>query len=65
MERFGINSWLRLIAGFFILVSVLLGYTLDQRFYLFTAFVGLNLFQSGLTGWCPMMTLLRRLGVPA
>jgi DUF2892 family protein len=31
----------------------------------FTAFVGLDLFQSGLTNWCPMMTFLRLLGVPA
>ncbi|MGB0049588.1 MAG: DUF2892 domain-containing protein [Terriglobales bacterium] len=31
--------------------------------YLFTAFVGLNLFQSGFTNWCPMMTFLRKLGV--
>ncbi|MBD3867670.1 MAG: DUF2892 domain-containing protein [Acidobacteria bacterium] len=65
MNRFGVNTWLRLIAGFFILLSVLLGYTVDTRFYLFTAFVGLNLFQSAFTGWCPMMTLLRRMGVPA
>ncbi len=65
MTRLGIDSWLRLIAGFFILLSVLLGYTLDARFYLFTAFVGLNLFQSALTGWCPMMSLLRRIGVQA
>jgi hypothetical protein len=65
MKRFGIDTWLRLIAGFFILLSVLLGYTLDTRFYLFTAFVGLNLFQSAFTGWCPMMALLRKIGVPA
>ena len=65
MRRIGIDAWLRMIAGFFILLSVLLGYTLDTRFYLFTAFVGLNLFQSALTGWCPMMTLLRKIGVPA
>jgi len=31
--------------------------------YLFTAFVGLNLLQSGFTNWCPMMTILRKLGV--
>ena len=65
MTRYGINTWIRLIAGFFILLSVLLGYTVDTRFFLFAAFVGLNLFQSALTGWCPMMTLLRRMGVPA
>jgi hypothetical protein len=32
-------------------------------FLLFTAFVGLNLFQSAFTRWCPMMAILRRLGV--
>jgi hypothetical protein len=32
-------------------------------FYLFTAFVGANLLQSAFTNWCPMMTILRRLGV--
>jgi len=35
----------------------------NQYWYLFTAFVGLNLFQSGFTNWCPMMTFLRKLGV--
>ena len=53
----------RLIAGCFILLSLVLGYYLSPYWYLFTAFVGLNLFQSGLTNWCPMMTFLRKLGV--
>ena len=54
---------LRLIAGTFVLVSLALGYGVSPTWYLFTAFVGLNLFQSGLTDWCPMMTFLRWLGV--
>ena len=54
---------LRLIAGGFILVSLALGYWVSPYWYLFTAFVGLNLFQSGLTNWCPMMTFLRKFGV--
>jgi hypothetical protein len=58
-----IERTLRLIAGSFILVSLALGYWVSPYWYLFTAFVGLNLFQSGLTNWCPMMTFLRRLGV--
>jgi hypothetical protein len=58
-----VNDWLRLIAGFFVMASVALGYTVSPWFFLLTAFVGLNLFQSALSGWCPMMTLLRRLGV--
>jgi hypothetical protein len=58
-----LDAWLRLIAGTFILLSVFLGYAVSPWFYLFTAFVGLNLFQSALTGWCPMMTFLRKAGV--
>ena len=58
-----IHAWLRLVAGFFIMVSVALGYLVSPWFLLFTAFVGANLFQSALTGWCPMMTILRRNGV--
>ena len=54
---------LRLIAGFFILLSLALGYWVSPWFYLFTAFVGLNLFQSGFTNWCPMMAILRRAGL--
>jgi hypothetical protein len=60
-----IDRWLRLIAGTFVTASVALGYWVSPYFFLFTAFVGLNLFQSGLTNWCPMMTFLRWLGVPA
>ena len=58
-----LHAWLRLIAGAFIMLSVFLGYAVSPWFYLFTAFVGLNLFQSALTGWCPMMTFLRKAGV--
>jgi hypothetical protein len=57
------NAWLRLIAGVFVTASVALGFWVHPAFFLFTAFVGLNLAQSALTGWCPMMGLLRRLGV--
>jgi hypothetical protein len=60
-----IDRWLRLIAGTFVTASVALGYWVNAYFFLFTAFVGLNLFQSALTNWCPMMTFLRWLGVPA
>ena len=54
---------LRVIAGTFVLLSLALGYYLSPYWYLFTAFVGLNLLQSGFTNWCPMMTFLRKLGV--
>ena len=58
-----VERTLRLIAGVCILVSLGLGHWLSPYWYLFTAFVGLNLFQSGFTNWCPMMTFLRKLGV--
>jgi hypothetical protein len=59
-----VNHGLRGIAGAFVLASLALGYWLHPGFYLFTAFVGLNLLQSAFTGWCPMMALLRAAGVP-
>lgn len=58
-----VERFLRLIAGAFILVSLGLGHWVSPYWYLFTAFVGLNLLQSGFTNWCPMMTFLRKLGV--
>jgi len=58
-----VERYLRLIGGAFVVLSLALGYWVSQYFYLFTAFVGLNLFQSGFTNWCPMMWFLRRAGV--
>jgi len=58
-----VERYLRLIAGFFVMLSVALGYWVNPAWFLFTAFVGLNLFQSAFTDWCPMMTILRKLGV--
>ncbi len=55
-----VERTLRLIAGTFVMVSLALGYWVHPAWFLFTAFVGLNLFQSGLTNWCPMMTILRK-----
>lgn len=59
-----INELLRAIAGVFVVLSVALGYFLQQPwFFAFTAFVGLNLLQSAFTRWCPMISILRALGV--
>jgi hypothetical protein len=58
-----VNRYLRLIAGFFILLTVALGHYVSPYWFLFTAFVGLNLLQSAFTDWCPMMTILRKLGI--
>ena len=57
-----IERMLCLIAGSFVLLSVALGYFVSPWFYAFTAFVGLNLFQSGFTNWCPMVWVLQKLG---
>jgi hypothetical protein len=59
-----IHRYLRMIAGTFVLLSVALGWFVDLRWYLFTAFVGLNLLQSAFSDWCPMISLLKKLGVP-
>jgi len=58
-----VERYLRLIAGAFVLVTTGLAVVHSPYWLLFTAFVGLNLFQSAFTNWCPMMHVLRRLGV--
>ncbi len=60
-----VERYLRLIAGFVVMLSVALGYWVSPYWFLFTAFVGLNLFQSAFTDWCPMMSILRAVGVPS
>jgi len=59
-----VNDYLRLIAGSLIVLSVVLGVWVTPWALAFTAFVGLNLVQSSFTKSCPMMALLRKLGVP-
>ena len=59
-----VERTLRLLGGLFVLVSLALGHWASPYWYLFTAFVGLNLFQSGLTNWCPMVAILQKAGVP-
>lgn len=58
-----INEWLRLIAGGVVLLAVVLGATVHPYYNYVAAFVAANLIQSAFTGWCPMMVLLRRVGV--
>lgn len=60
-----IDRYLRIIAGFFVLLSLALAHWVSPKWLYFTAFVGLNLLQSGFTNWCPMVAILRKLGVPA
>ena len=54
---------IRGVAGTFILASLALGFWVSQYWYLFTAFVGVNLLQSSFTRWCLMERILSRLGV--
>ncbi len=58
----------RIVAGSFVLLSLALGVEasplfVSKYFLFFTAFVGLNLLQSGFTKFCPLDSILARLGV--
>jgi hypothetical protein len=64
------TTWriVRIVAGSFILISLLLGapaspFFVSQWWLAFTAFVGANLLQSGFSCWCLMERILRKLGV--
>lgn len=57
-----VENGVRMIAGLFIIISLVLS-KLHHEYWLFlTAFVGLNLFQSAFTGLCPMVNILKKLG---
>jgi hypothetical protein len=58
-----IDRYVRLVAGLFVMASVLLGVLVSPYFFWFTAFVGLNLFQSAFTNWCPLISILKAAGV--
>lgn len=58
-----LEKTLRLIAGVVVIGSVLAGMYVHPSWFYLTLFAGLNLFQSGLTNWCPMMMVLRKAGL--
>jgi hypothetical protein len=58
-----VERWIRLIAGTFVLASLLLAHYVNANWLWFTAFVGANLFQSALTRWCLMERILLRLRI--
>jgi hypothetical protein len=58
-----VEEALRALAGFFVLVSLALGFWVHPGFFLLTAFVGANLLQSGFTNACPAMWIFRKLGL--
>ena len=57
------TDWIHVVAGLFIMASLALGIWVHRGWFFFTAFVGLNLFQFGFTGFCPMNAILLKLGV--
>jgi hypothetical protein len=58
-----IDRFVLAFAGTMILVSLALGYTVSPYWLLLGAFVGLNMLQAAFTGFCPLATVLRKLGV--
>jgi len=54
---------IRVLAGSFVTLSLVLGYLVSPYWYLFTLFVGLNLLQSAFTGWCLAEQILAKLGI--
>ncbi len=58
-----VNDWVHVFAGFFILASVSLGYWISPCWFLLTAFVGANLLQYGFSKFCPVASILKKLGV--
>ncbi len=57
-----VEAGLRCMAGFMILLTLLLSHFHHPNWLWLNAFVGLNLLQSAFTGWCPAMVILRKLG---
>lgn len=54
---------IRAIAGLFIIISLILGLKVNNNWFWFTAFVGLNLFQSAITNWCLLEVILKKIGI--
>lgn len=59
-----IDRIVRLVAGALVLLSLVLAKTVSENWLYFTAFVGLNLLQSAFTNWCPLISILKKAGVP-
>ncbi|PIE43183.1 MAG: rhodanese [Gammaproteobacteria bacterium] len=58
-----INEGLRLLAGLFIILSVVLSHFVHEYWLFFTLFIGANLLQSAFTKWCPAMWILAKMGL--
>jgi hypothetical protein len=62
-QQMNIERALRAIGGFFVTASAVLAAVHSPHWLWFTGFVGLNLFQSGFTNWCPMVWILKKAGM--
>ncbi|MEO6381436.1 MAG: DUF2892 domain-containing protein [Nitrobacter sp.] len=60
-----IDRAVMMFAGFMVLASLVLGFYVSPWWHLLAAFVGLNLIQASMTGFCPAAMVFRRLGCPA
>jgi hypothetical protein len=63
MRHMTINDLIKLIAGSFVLLSIVLGYFVNEYYFLFTVFVAVNLIQSSFTKWCLMDKILKKAGM--
>jgi hypothetical protein len=58
-----VYRYLHLVTGIFILITVFLAHVHSPAWLWFTAFVGLNLLQSAFTNWCPLMMIIKKMGI--
>jgi len=63
IETMKIESAIRILAGSLVLTSLALGHWVDPRWLFLGVFVGVNLIQSAITGFCPAEIVLKKLGV--
>ena len=61
--QFTMEKYIRIVAGSFILISVILAVTVSKWWLIWTALIGLNLIQSAFTNWCIAEKILRKCGV--
>lgn len=64
-SRTNIDQWVLRVAGTMVIASVILSQLYSPLWLALTAFVGLNMLQASVTGFCPLAILLRRAGIPA
>ena len=62
-ELMKLESAVRIMAGTMVLLSISLAHWVDHRWLFLTAFVGFNLIQSAITGFCPAEIIFRKLGI--